>query len=309
MPLPSQIHRDRPLENISVAFKSDRLIAQELSPSVPVKHESDTYYVHSQDSLILPATLRANGGEANESDWNVSTSSYTLEEHALKKIVTDRDRNNADPPLRMDVDATEYLTEKILLRRETLLATLVNTTGTWANNTSLTSTLTWNTSATNPITQIDSAASLIAQSCGKTPNVVVLNDPTWRIAKENSATVDRIKYTSAESLSPAMLAKLFGVDKLLIGGGIVDTAEFGINTVTMGWIWTDAAFIGYVEPSAGLNKVSALYTFQGQEGGIPYKVQRWRDDPRSGDWIQVTTLFRHSAIATGAGYLINNTLT
>src|SRR3972149_3641898 len=126
MPLPSQIHRDRPLENISVAFKSDRLIAQELSPSVPVKHESDTYYVHSQDSLILPATLRANGGEANESDWNVSTSSYTLEEHALKKIVTDRDRNNADPPLRMDVDATEYLTEKILLRRETVLAAFVN---------------------------------------------------------------------------------------------------------------------------------------------------------------------------------------
>lgn len=308
MPRSSDIHRNRPLENISLAFKSDRFIASALSPSVPVKHESDTYYVYSQDSLIMPSTLRANGAVANQGTWNVSTSSYTLNEHALRDIVTDRDRNNADTPIKLDVDTTEYLTEKILMRRELTLQQLVQTSTTWGNSTSLTSTLAWSTNTTNPITQVDSAASLIAQTSGKQPNVIVMSDPVFRTAKENTSTVDRVKYTSAESLSPAILARLFNVSDVLVGGAIQNTAEEGIATVTMAFIWVDSVFIGYVERAPGLKKLSALYTFQQEDSGNPYMVSKYRDDPRKGDWVEVSTLFSHVAPATGCGYLIEDVI-
>lgn len=308
MPRSSDIHRNKPLENISIAFRSERLVAQQLSTTVPVMHESDTYYVYSYDSLIMPDTERANGSEANEGTWNISTSAYQLTEHALKDLVTDRDRDNADAAIRLDIDTTEYLTEKILMRREIALQQLVQTTTTWANNTSLTTTLKWNTNTTNIITQVDSAASLIAQSSGKLPNCVLMNDSVYRTAKENTSTVDRVKYTSADSIGPDVLARLFTVDRVLVAGGIQNTAEEGIDTVTTAFIWNDAVFIGYVEGSPGLKKPSALYTFEGRSFGTPYVVKKYREEKRDGDFIEVQSMFQHVAPATGCGYLINDTL-
>lgn len=308
MPKSADIHRNRPLENISIAFKNDRLIASQLSTTVPVLHESDTYYVYSRDSLILPITARGNGAQANEATWNVSTSSYVLTEHSLKSLVTDRDRDNADTPIKLDIDTTEYLTEKILMRREVALQILVQTTTTWANNTSLTTTLAWNTSSTNIITQLDSAASMIAQSSGKLPNCVAMNDQVYRVAKENTSTVDRVKYTSADSIGPEVLARLFTVDRVLVAGGIINNAEENTGVDTMAFIWADHVFMGYVESAPGLKKASALYTLEGRSFGTPYRVKKYREEGRDGDWIEVQSMYQHIAPATACGYLIKDVI-
>ena len=111
MPQSIQLHQDKALENVSVAYKNDGLIADKLSPGVPVKHESDKFYVYAKDNFRLNQTLRANRAEANEMDWNVSTSTYLLEEHSMKHLVSDRDRENTDKAIRLDADTTEILTE------------------------------------------------------------------------------------------------------------------------------------------------------------------------------------------------------
>ena len=309
MPSSQQIHRDRPLENISVAYKSERLIADRLAPRVPVVHESDTYFVYAKDSLTLPQTIRANGASANEASWNISTSSYVLTQHALKGLVTDRDRSNADEAIRLDIDTTEYLTEKILMRKEIDLANIVTTAANWANATSLSSTLAWNqnTTLSNPIAYVDSACSVVASQSGKIPNTVVLNDPTFRAAKEHISIVDRIKYTSPDSVTDQILAKLFNVQQVLVAGGIQNTGQEG-QADSMGWIWTDMAFVAYIEQNPGLRKPSALYQFTKTEFGNPYKVKRWREEEREGDFIEVSSLFQNKVVASDCAYIIVNTV-
>lgn len=309
MPLRAQMHRVAALENISVAFKSEGLIAQQLCPSVPVVHEDDVYFVYSRDSLILPETARANGAESQRASWSISTSSYHLEEHALKDLVTDRDRKNADPAIKLDIDLTEYLTEKILMRREVDLASLVGTAANWANTTSLSSTLAWsaNTTLSNPILNADSAAAAILQASGKTPNVCALDDRTFRAAKEHVSVVDRIKYTSAESVSESLLARLLGVPQLLVARGIQNSGPEGLSE-SMTFIWTDMAFFAHIEKAPGLKKPSALYCFTQQEGGAPYQVSRWREDALKGDMIEVSTMFQNAAVASACAYLIVNTV-
>lgn len=309
MPSSQQIHRDRPLENISVAYKSERLIADRLAPRVPVVHESDTYFVYAKDSLTLPQTIRGNGASANEASWNISTSSYVLTQHALKGLVTDRDRSNADEAIRLDIDTTEYLTEKILMRKEIDLANIVTTAANWANATSLSSTLAWNqnTTLSNPIAYVDSACSVVASQSGKIPNTVVLNDPTFRAAKEHISIVDRIKYTSPDSVTDQILAKLFNVQQVLVAGGIQNTGQEG-QADSMGWIWTDMAFVAYIEQNPGLRKPSALYQFTKTEFGNPYKVKRWREEEREGDFIEVSSLFQNKVVASDCAYIIVNTV-
>ena len=308
MPRASNIHQNQALENISLAYKNGDLVAQDMCPMVPVQHESDSYYIYSRDSLNIPETARADGAESNRADFSLSTATYNCEEHAVKNIVTDRSRSNADAALNLDVSVTEHLTNIIMVRQEMQLADLIGSGTSWANTTSLTSTFAWsaNTTLSSPLLFVDSAASTVAQRCGSVPNTVLLNDPAFRAAKEHVSVVDRIKYTSAESVSENLLAKLFGVEKLLVGRGIRNTGAEGLADATDNtFIWTDLAWVGYVERNPGLNKPSALYNFT-VKAGNPVMVKKWREDKLGGDMIEVSKIFQQVAPMSAAGYLINN---
>ena len=308
MPLPSSVHQDQALENVSIAYKNGDLIAQDIAPMVPVNHESNKYYVYSRDQLVLPETERAIGAESNRATFSLSTASYKLTEHALKDFITDRARANADAALNLEVDATEHLTMLILMRQEVELANLITPTGTWANTTSLTSTFAWsaNTTLSNPILFMDSAATTIMQASGLRPNTLVINDPTFRAAKEHVNIVDRVKYTSLESVSEDILAKLFTVDKLHVGRGIYNSGGEGLADATQNtYIWTDVAWLGYIEKNPGLKKPSAIYNFTMKQGN-PVKVMRWREDNLSADAIEVSKLYSQQIVMSAAGYLIYN---
>lgn len=310
MPLSKQIYVDKTLSNISLAYKATGLIADILSPRVPVMQETGLYFVYTKDSLILPETFRANGASSNESTFYMSTQSYSLHQHTLKELVTDRDRSNADPAIRLEADVTENLTEKILLRKEVDLATLCGSAANWANTTSLTSTFAWsaNTTLSNPISFVDSAASSVALHAGVLPNTVALDYRTFNAAKEHISVVDRIKYTSPDSVTAPMLAKLFNVDRVLVASGIRNTGQELVYTTTAdAWIWTDMAFVAYIAPSPSLRTPSAIYQLTKNEFGNPFKVKKWREEEREGDFVEVSTMYQHKVIASDAAYLIVNT--
>ena len=281
-----------------------------VAPKVPVKRESDFYYVYSKDTMAIPETRRAMRSESNQATWNMSSSTYNLEEHALHDYVSDRERDNADGPINVDVDTTEITTQKLLLRREKDLASVVQDVANWGTSVdaSATATLAWtsNTTTTNPITLIDSLSSVILLNSGTNPNRLILTDPQFKAAKEHVSIVDRIKYTSADSVTPAMLAKLFNVDQVLLATGVEHTPKEGVDTNTMAFIWTDAAFLYYVPASPSLKQASALYTIWKDAYTEPFKVERWREAKRSSDAIQVSAMFQHKPVATSCAALIVN---
>lgn len=308
MPIQGPIHVDRPLTNISIGYRSEGVIADELFPSVPVQKESDTYYIFDKaNSLRTPLTFRANGAEAIEDNMAMSTLTYRLEEHALKEFISQRDRDNADPGINLEVSTVEDLTDKILRQREGDAARLLFTAGNWANVSSLAAAGAWsaNTSVSNPILNADSAASTIMLQTGKGPNTCVLDARTWFAVKEHTSTVQRVMYSSADSVGPDLVARLFGVEKLLVASATENTADEGL-AFTMAYIWTDSAWFGYVERNPGLKKPSALYVMKKSAGGVA--VKRWKDEPRNGDFIEVSHFYDHVAPSSDAGYLVINTV-
>jgi len=307
----SQLHRNRPLENLSVAYKPEGMIADILSPKFPVKHESDTFYVYAKDTMSLPETIRADGAESNQATFNVTTSSYVLTEHALHDDVTDRQRKNADMAIKPEIDVTEDLMRKIQIRREVDLMGLIQTPLNWGNVTSLTSTLAWsqNTTLSNPITLLDSVSSVVLQQSGKNPNVLALADASYKSAKEHISVLDRIKYTSPDSVTPQLMARLFGVNTVAVSQAIRYTGEEGIaeTTTSQSFIMTDTAFLAYIEPIPKLKMVSALTTFWSNDGGSEVIVKKWREEKLGADRIEASVMFQHRAIASDAAALIVNT--
>lgn len=280
-----------------------------LSPRVMVQHETDQYYVYSKDALGLPETIRADGSESNRASFNVSTATYQLEEHALHDDITERQRKNADKAIRVDADVTEYLTGVILLRREVDLQTVVQTAANWANATSLTSTFAWslNTTTSNPITFVDSASSVILVNAAKRPNRIVMNDQVINAVKEHQSIVDRVKYTSRDSIGPDIIGRLFRIEQVLVPEIAYNTADEGLAD-SMSRVWNDTVWMGYVEPNPGLKKVSALYTMWQENTGSPYVTKKWREDKLNADRIEVSAMFQNKLVASDCAYVIVDTV-
>ena len=300
------LHVSRPLTNISVQYKNSDYIAGLVCKDVSVAKESDQYYVYVRDFRV-PETKRADKTTAKMVTWGVSTSSYSLEEHALADIVTDRQRRNADSPLQLDADTTEFLTDKIMLSFEKDVADLFFTTGTWANNTSLDTASSWkyNTSTSAPIQNVCSGTTRIIKSSGVKPNTLILGIDAFDGLKNNANVYGRIQYVERAIMTEDLLAAVMDVDKVYVGRAVYDAGSEGIaESITA--VWGNNALLAYFAPSPGIKKVTAACNFRQSEGGAPYKVKKWRREELSGDEVEVSTMYKPAAIATACAYYFSS---
>lgn len=301
MPFANQIHTDQLLSKISIKYRNENYSAMEIFPEMPVKKDSDLYRIYDRN-FRLPETARANKGEARMHDFEVTTSQYILEEHALKDVVTDRDVANYDlASLRSDT--TEELTDKILLRLEKSVADLFTTTS-WSQNVSLSAAQQWSldTTTSNPIPLMDTAATTVLENSGFSPSYGILPHRTMIKAKNHSSIVDRIKYTNVV-VTPAMLSGLFDLPKLIVPKAVIDGSDEGI-AASIGPVWGDNVFVGYKVASPSPLKPSAGYIFRSKKP----LVKRWRKEELAGEMVEVGMLYQPKVVASLAGYLIRDVL-
>src|ERR1019366_2893641 len=193
-PTPGDAHVNAPLTNISVATMLDQnlFIADKAFPQVPVPNKSDLYYIFTQgDFLRNQARVRAPGTESAGSGFSLSTDSYSAVVKALHKDVDDQLRANADSVLQLDRAATEWVTQQMMIARETDWATAFWATGKWGTdmigqNTAATHSssqfVQWDDNSTaksNPASDVDYGKGLILASTGMIANTLVLDYYTF----------------------------------------------------------------------------------------------------------------------------------
>ena len=141
MPQPtlSDVHVNRPLTNISIAFlqKASDFVSSRVFPNIPVAKQSDRYFVYDRDSWFRDdAAKRAPSTESAGTGYTIdNTPTYSADVWALHKDVSDQVRANTDVPLDADRDATLYISQKMLLRKEKEFTTKYFKTGIWTGST------------------------------------------------------------------------------------------------------------------------------------------------------------------------------
>jgi hypothetical protein len=295
----SKLHRDELLSNISVKYQPQGYIAMQVFPEVSVKKDSNEFRQYVRD-WRLPETRRANKAESNQHDFDVTYSTYSLEKHSLKDLISDDDKDNYDiADLR--VETTQNLTDAILRRMEVRTAALFTSTQ-WSLNVSLAAGFDSNTTTTNPIPYFETAASTVLKQSGFEANFGIITRDTKNAMKNHVSIIDRIKYTSRE-VTIGMLQGLLGVGNLLEANGVYDNSHKGVadNIVD---IWPKHSFVGYKPAKAGPLAPSCGYVFRKNIA----EVKRWRDEARDGEWIEVNQKYSPQVIASLAGYLIKGVL-
>lgn len=280
MPVRQQTHVDKPLTNLSVQYMQDatNFISDKVFPCVPVQKQSDTYFVYNRGDFYRDeARERAAGTESIGSDYDVSIAPpYYCRIWSFHKDVTEAERVNTDVPLNADIDAVDYVTTKILLKREHLWNSEFFKAGVWgedytcgaeATDIAAKKIMKWNNPLSTPIEDITKLSTHMLETTGYEPNTLVISPHVFDALKHHEDLIDRIKYTQAGFTTIQLMARAFEVDAIHIAKGVVNTAAKGEKEVIQ-FIMGKHALLCYVEKRPGLRKPSAgyIFTWVGLEG-------------------------------------------
>ena len=270
-PTVRDVHVDRPLTNVSIAYRNAGYIASQVFPVVPVNKMSDKFFVFDKASWFRnEAGLRAPGTRGPEVEYSLSSSTYACQPISATKVVPDEMVDNADDPLQPQRDATEFATDKVLLYMEYDVASSVFASSVWSA--SSTPTTTWDDDGSDPIKNVEVARETIVGTIGREPNVMVIGRNVWTDLKHHPDLLDRIKYTNSGGvMTLPLLSTLFEIPKILVGNAIYTSTGEGARypssgtetdvTATYSFIWGKNAWIGWVPPNASLMQPAAGYVF------------------------------------------------
>lgn len=282
MPKMQNAHIDRALTNVSVAYLQDEsaFIADKVFPIVSVMKQSDVFFMYDKgDFMRDEAQVRGAGTESAGGDYGVEASEpYYCRKHAFHKDVTPEERANYDEPLNADHDAAEFVSQKMLIRREMEWASKFFTTGVWGTEiTGVESGATdgqaiqWNLATSNPIKDITDASVAMAGATGFKPNTLVLSPYAFNALKNHEDILDRIKYTQKGIVTTDLLATLFEVKNVYVAWGVVNSAAKGAANA-VDFIMGKNALLCYSAEKPSIRKPSAGYIFAwtGLEGSGAY---------------------------------------
>lgn len=316
MPQPSQtdVHVDSILTNISVAYiqKSDNFVAQQVFPVVPVDKQSDLYFKYTKgDWFRDEAEKRADATESAGSGYALGTDSYFCDVYAFHKDIGDQVRKNTDTPLDPDRDGTQFVTQRMMLRQEIQWVSDYFKTGVWATDKSGSSDFTqWSDFAgSDPLEDIELGKETILSNTGFEPNTLVMGYSVFRKLKNHPDLVDRIKYTSSNVVTTAIMAKYFDVDRVLVCKAIKNTAKEG-QTAAFSFTHGKHALLLYVNSSPSILQPSAGYVFTWKgvsEGlGTSIGITRFRMQHLRADRIEAQIAWTNKIVANDLGFFYNN---
>lgn len=275
MPQPSagDVHVNGLLTNVSVAFrnKPSAFIADTVFPRLPVEKQSNVFAVYDRGDILRDEMrLRGPGTESAGGGYDTSTDSYRCDVWAFHKDVDDQTRANTDVPFNADRDATNFVTEKELIKREVEWCTAFFTTGLWTGSSTATDLVAgtdftaWDDAASDPIGLIADQSEAIEAATGQWPTDLTVNRKGWNALKNHPDVIDRIR-GGATSQNPAlvtrqMVAELLELERVNVATAVKNSAGEGL-TASVGYIAGNHALLSYRPATPGLWTPSAGYTF------------------------------------------------
>lgn len=311
MPEVQQVHIDAALTNVSVAYRNTDYIADQVAPPVPVRKQSDRYFVYDTEREALRPTAdeRAPGTEASEVNFALSSDSYFCEDHALSSAVPDEERDNADPVIQPDIDRTEFLTDRILLNREIGLEKMLRTS-TGMGSATVDPADQWQNPDGDPLTLLQSARHSVFTGCQRRANTVILPYLAFEALRNHPKVVERIKYTTTGILNEELLAQLLDVQRVLVPRSFLNTATRG-QAPTVAPVWGNNCYVLHVPDRPAPKQIALAYTFVWTGSGASMDgtvVEKWREPRRRADMVRVQRYYDHKIVAPGAGFRLEGVL-
>uniref|UniRef100_A0A6M3J7P0 Putative capsid protein n=1 Tax=viral metagenome TaxID=1070528 RepID=A0A6M3J7P0_9ZZZZ len=307
-PTPSDVHIDAALSNISIAYKNDNYVGDQLFPIVPVDKQSDYYFVFTKDFWFRNSVERRGpGGRYPEGGLELSSTQYVCINKALSFPLPVEVIDNQDAAVDLETDGAEWLADQFMIDREIALKAKIMDASAWTSSTTLSGTSQWSDYAnSDPIGDIHTGMETVKKLIGRYPNVCFMGAEVWDKLKWHPDMLDIYKHTEKAVLTKEMVANIFdGIEKVLVGDAIYNSAAEGA-TFSGGYIWDKNCILMYVPASPGLRTPSAGYTFIWKQNGYQIPIERVEERLRRRDVLLADHAFDQKVVGADCGYEVIN---
>lgn len=316
-PTPSDLHIDVALTNVSVAYMQDatNFIADRVFPIVPVAKQSNKYWKYEKGSFFRDeAKRRAPGTESAGGGYRLGTDSYFCDVWAFHKDVDDQTAANADAGLDPYRDATTFVMNQLLIRRERLFAAEFLTTSVWGTDVvGGTNFAQWDDeAASDPAEDIKVGRLAILAATGYTPNTLTVDIYTHEALKKHPLIQAKYQYTGAASITEAMLAAYFEVERYVVSKAVYTSSDETDTTPTMAFIAPKCALLSYSVRTPSLLQPTAGYimSWSGLTGlnNAGITTSRFRMQHLKSDRIENEMAMDMKLVAADMGYYFSATV-
>lgn len=294
---------DPVLTEFAQGYRHPDHVGSFLFPRVTVRARGGKVIEFGKESFKRYNTRRAPGGNTKRIQFGYEGKTFVLTQDALEGMVPFEHLEDANtvPGIDLGEVAVNEVMDILSLALEIEQAELALDPANYGVDSKITlaGTDQWSHAESDPVKQIQDYREAVRRKVGIRPNVMEVSALGFNALTEHPAIVDRFKYTSSNSLTADMLAKLFNLRKLVVGEAVY--MEEGSDQ--MHDVWGNAAVLAYVPERVGsLRQPSFGYTYTLNDHPL---VEEPYHERNAKSWIYPVTYDRKPVLSgMDSGFLI-----
>jgi hypothetical protein len=294
---------DPVLSTHALGYRQAGLVARTLFPLADVAMYGGKVTEFDKSAFKLYNSKRAPGTNTKRIQFGYQGKPYAIVPSALEAPVPRELMRDATqvPGINLASRAVNTVLRALNLEHEYEAAQLARNASNYdaGHKVALTGTSRWSGSAGDPSGDIRDGKEAVRQTIGVYPNTAILSASAFSAAQENAKILDRTKYTSKDSITTDILARLWGLAKVEVGEAVVaDAAE------SFGDVWGDDVILAYTNVSTDPNVEEPSFAYTYVIEGHPLVEQPYWDNSAK-SWIYGVS-FDNTPVLSGitAGFLI-----
>lgn len=293
------------LSNVAQGYRHPEHVGFALFPRVPVKQRGGQIIEFGKDSFKRYNTRRAPGSNTKRLQFGYEGKPFALFQDALEGKVPWEHMQDANqvPGIDLGTESANEVMNILSLGLEIEQAELALNAANYSinNKDTLSGTDQWTDPSSDPAKQIREYREAVRSIVGIRPNVMEVPASGFNALCEHPKILGRFKYTSSDSITADMLAKLFNLRRLVVG----EAVYMNEGSEQMVDVWGNAAVLAYVpEQISSRRQPSFGYTYALE--GHPI-VEEPYNDRNAKSWIYPVT-YERAPVLSGieSGFLIQD---
>jgi hypothetical protein len=238
----------------------DGFVAHRVFPNFPVGVSTATIPKILARRNVM-RLWRAKHGEFPRNPISIDAgSTFACKEAGFEEAMDAQDIEALGGVAQAEMVATAKAVQTLLRAKDNVLSTLLMTTGTFGSGYNTAGAAAWDNASGKPIDDIVKASEQVRKRIGRRPNKVLFSGGAYSKLLQNAQVQSQVKavmgYTDkmggiSALITPATLAAAFGLEEVIIGEDVKNTADEGL-TETLASTWSDTNALVFYAPKAGM---------------------------------------------------------
>jgi hypothetical protein len=287
-----------------------QFIADAVCPRVATPVSSGAHSCITRESALMTASTRRTKGSYERVDIGAEDKTFATKEYGLEGPVDDRDRKFYASDFDLEAATLRQVMRRIKTAREVRVAAMLFNTTTWTGSTLYTdvSSAPWDTASSAVIAPVVAAKAKVRALTGMSPNTLIIGYAQMQNLLSNTGIIARFPGATVvtEAMIRANMGAIFGLQKLVVGGAMLNSANEGI-TASLSEIWGDdyAMVCLTCEPNAPINAPSVARTYVWTpENSQDLVVEMYREEQIRSEIVRARNDIEEKVLDASLGHLL-----